>query len=73
MKTPVYGKCGCLPRGENFPLDTRTEYLHPCPAYLVPKLFEANRRFRFALRPQERRTFSARRNARMFSLRGVAR
>jgi hypothetical protein len=38
MKTPVYGKCGCLLRGENFPSDTRTEYLQPMSCLSRPKV-----------------------------------
>src|SRR6266436_3967760 len=37
-----------------------------CPCHLVPKLFESNRRFRHASRPEARCTFSTSRNATMF-------
>ena len=41
--------------------------------YLVPKVFEPNRRLCVTLRPQERRTFSAGCNAGTLSLRSLGR
>ena len=44
-----------------------------CLGYFVPELFDPNRRLCIALRPQERRTFSADRNAGTLPFRSLCR
>ncbi len=44
-----------------------------CLGYFVPEVFDANRRLCITSRPQERRTFSARRNARVLPFRSLSR